>query len=69
MYLNWRKYNINIPQGKGRGNTKVLCPQCHAQRTDKRDLQANLIVTTADGKAVLPKRKNGKRECGLTPIR
>lgn len=46
MYLNWRKYNINIPQGKGGGNTKVLCPQCHAQRTDKRDRSLSVNLST-----------------------
>lgn len=30
-------YGIDIPHGKTRGKIKCFCPQCHAQRRDKRD--------------------------------
>lgn len=33
----YNDYGIEIPSGRQTGKTKVFCPQCHSQRSDKRD--------------------------------
>ncbi len=49
MRLNWEKYGIKAPQGAS-GNRKVLCPQCHDQRRDKRDKSLSINLATGEFK-------------------
>lgn len=46
MYNNWQKYGIDVPNGRYSGNTKVFCPKCHSQRSDKRDRSLSVNLTT-----------------------
>lgn len=48
MKLNWRKYGIDVPYGGTSGNKKVFCPQCHAQRNDKRDRSLSINLATGE---------------------
>ena len=45
--INWRKYGIDAPSGVS-GNKKVFCPQCHAQRHDKRDKSLSINLATGE---------------------
>lgn len=45
MKMNWEKYGIQAPHGYS-GNKKVLCPQCHDQRRDKRDKSLSIDLKT-----------------------
>lgn len=45
--INWRKYGIDAPSG-GSGNKKVFCPQCHAERHDKRDKSLSINLATGE---------------------
>lgn len=45
--INWRKYGIDAPLG-GSGNKKVFCPQCHAERHDKRDKSLSINLATGE---------------------
>lgn len=45
MRINWDKYGIKAPHGYS-GNKKVLCPQCHDQRRDKRDKSLSIDLKT-----------------------
>lgn len=47
MRLNWDQYGIKAPQGAS-GNRKVLCPQCHDQRRDKRDKSLSINLATGE---------------------
>lgn len=45
--INWRKYGIDAPLGSS-GNKKVFCPQCHAERHDKRDKSLSINLATGE---------------------
>lgn len=45
--INWRKYGIDAPLGRS-GNKKVFCPQCHAERHDKRDKSLSINLATGE---------------------
>lgn len=47
MRINWEKYGIQAPHGYS-GNKKVLCPQCHDQRRDKRDKSLSINLKTGE---------------------
>lgn len=47
MKMNWEKYGIQAPHGYS-GNKKVLCPQCHDQRRDKRDKSLSINLKTGE---------------------
>lgn len=47
MRMNWGKYGIQAPSGYS-GNKKVLCPQCHSQRHDKRDKSLSINLKTGE---------------------
>ena len=44
MFNNWKKYGIDVPQGRSTGNYKTYCPQCRDERHNKSDrsLSCNL---------------------------
>lgn len=44
--MNWSKYGIEVPFGRGSGNIKVHCPQCREQRHDKRDKSLSVNLAT-----------------------
>lgn len=48
MKLNWEKYGIQAPFGSRSGNKKVFCPQCHAERRDKRDKSLSINLATGE---------------------
>lgn len=48
MRLNWAKYGIEAPYRGGTGNKKVFCPQCHADRSDKRDRSLSINLETGE---------------------
>jgi twinkle protein len=45
--MNWEKYGIDAPRS-GSGNRKVFCPQCHAERHDKRDKSLSINLATGE---------------------
>ena len=45
--INWQKYGIDAPLGRS-GNKKVFCPQCHAERHDKRDKSLSINLETGE---------------------
>lgn len=45
--INWQKYGIDAPLGRS-GNKKVFCPQCHAERHDKRDKSLSINLATGE---------------------
>lgn len=47
MRMNWEKYGIQAPSGYS-GNKKVICPQCHDQRRDKRDKSLSINLKTGE---------------------
>lgn len=49
MRINWEKYGIDAPRGAS-GNKKVLCPECHDQRRDKRDKSLSINLATGEFK-------------------
>lgn len=49
MRINWEKYGIDAPRGTS-GNKKVLCPECHDQRRDKRDKSLSINLATGEFK-------------------
>lgn len=48
MRLNWERYGIYAPFGARGGNKKVFCPQCHADRNDKRDKSLSINLATGE---------------------
>ena len=44
--MDFAKYGIEIPYGRHGGNVKVHCPQCSAQRHDKRDKSLSVNLDT-----------------------
>lgn len=49
MRMNWEKYGIQAPHGAS-GNKKVICPECHDQRRDKRDKSLSINLATGEFK-------------------
>lgn len=48
MTINWEKLGISVPGGRTSGNYKTHCPQCHNQRTDKRDKSLSCNLATGE---------------------
>lgn len=47
MYLNWKKYNIDVPANRASGQYKTTCPNCRDTRGNPRD--KSLSCNLADG--------------------
>lgn len=46
--FNWDKYGIQVPYGRASGNYKTFCPQCHNNRSDKRDKSLSCELSTGE---------------------
>ena len=46
--IDWKAFGIEIGNSHGSGNVKVLCPQCHEQRTDKHDRSLSCNLATGE---------------------
>lgn len=46
--IDWKAFGIEIGSTRGSGNVKVLCPQCHEQRTDKHDRSLSCNLATGE---------------------
>ncbi len=48
MRIDWQRYGIDAPYSARSGNKKVFCPQCHADRSNKRDRSLSINLATGE---------------------